>query len=419
MNQTRYNSIRTGSQASLFYMPLISLTRITPFVFFILGSILPGCNGTKKINSGKINGREMNSEREVLEKGNPDSSYYTLADFARVEKIDAHVHVYTTGTSFLQQAETDHFRLLAINVEESDAPPVIEQEAICVAQLKAFPDRIAYATALPVRNWNQEDWQEQTIAWLKQSFAKGAIAVKIYKNVGMELKDKEGKLVMADDPKFDPILDYLEKNQVPLIGHLGEPRNCWLPVEKMTVNGDKKYYTNHPEYHMYLHPECPSYEDQIRARDHMLEKHPGLHFVGAHLGSMEWSVDELAKKLDRYPNMVVDMAARISHFQYQAITDRQKVHDFFIRYQDRLLYATDRIADDNNNTPEFGKGIHEIWFNDWAFFVTDEKMNRPGMDSTFSGLKLPKDVVDKIYRRNAEKWFRNKPHCTTGTTLYE
>ncbi|MHA4811631.1 amidohydrolase family protein [Flavitalea flava] len=357
------------------------------------------CTGTKK--SGAARGNSVTPF-------DTSSVFYSLADFNRVEKIDAHVHVFTSGTFFLQQAEADNFRLLTINVEESDAPPIGEQEAICVRQLKAFPGRIAYATALPVRNWNNPDWQEQTISWLEQSFSKGAIAVKIYKNVGMELKDKEGKLVMADNPKFDPILDYLEKNRIPLIGHLGEPRNCWLPIEKMTVNGDKKYYAGHPEYHMYLHPEFPSYEEQISARDHLLDKHPGLHFIGAHLGSLEWSVDELAKELDRYPNMVVDMAARISHFQYQAITDWQKVHDFFIRYQDRLLYATDRIAEDNNNTPAFKKSVHEAWLNDWAFFVTDERMTRPGMDSAFSGLKLPGMVIDKIYRKNAEKWFGNK-----------
>ena len=79
----------------------------------------------------------------------------------------------------------------------------------------------------------------------------------------------------------------------------------------------------------------------MRARDHMLEKHPGLQFIGAHLGSLEWSVDELAKRLDKFPNMAVDMAARISHLQYQAKINWQKVHDFCIKYQDRLLYATD------------------------------------------------------------------------------
>ena len=106
----------------------------------------------------------------------------------------------------------------------------------------------------------------------------------------------------------------------------------------MTVNNDKNYYKEHPQYHMYLHPDYLSYDDQIVSRDHMLSRHPNLRVVGAHPGSLEWSVDELAKRLDLYPNFAVDMAAHICHFQVQ---DRQKVRDFIMKYQDRLLYGTD------------------------------------------------------------------------------
>ena len=92
----------------------------------------------------------------------------------------------------------------------------------------------------------------------------------------------------------------------------------------MTVKNDREYFEGHPEYHMYLHPEYPSYEQQIAARDNMLAKHPGLRFDGAHLASLEWSLDEVAKRLDKFPNMVVDMAERISHIQYQAVHDHKK-----------------------------------------------------------------------------------------------
>ena len=79
-----------------------------------------------------------------------------------------------------------------------------------------------------------------------------------------------------------------------LMGHL-EPRNCWLPLEEMTVKNDRRYFQNNPQYHMYLHPEMPSYEEQLAARDRMLGKHPNLPFLGAHFGSLEWSVDALAR----------------------------------------------------------------------------------------------------------------------------
>ena len=259
-----------------------------------------------------------------------DSGFYTADDFKAVEKYDTHVHINSDDTTFIQQAKEDNFRLLTINVNSPDDPAIEEQRSLALRLIKAYPDRLAYATTFNVKNWDSNEWQPQTLAYLKESFEKGAIAVKIWKNIGMELRDKNGKFVMIDDSRFDPVLDFIEKNHVTLLGHFGEPKNCWLPVEQMTVAGDKGYFSKHPEYHMYLHPEYPSYEDQINARDNMLKKHPNLRFVGAHLGSLEWNVDELAKRLDKFPNMAVDMAARISHLQFQSAKNWQKVHDFII-----------------------------------------------------------------------------------------
>jgi predicted TIM-barrel fold metal-dependent hydrolase len=130
-----------------------------------------------------------------------------------------------------------------------------------------------------------------------------------------------------------------------------------------------------------------------------------LRFVGAHLGSLEWSVDELAKRLDKFPNMAVDMAERISHFELQAQKDREKVRSFFIKYQDRLIYGTDFIVD-GKNPAEMSAHVHDVRLSHWEFFTTDDKMNVPGsVDGDFAGLKLPREVIDKIYLKNAEKWF--------------
>lgn len=366
---------------------------IIPLLIF-----LQGCSQKRNIASTK--------ETEAPE-------FYTVDDFASVEKFDVHVHIrQEIDTVFIKQAEEDNFRLLNVNVHSGSGMPIEEQQQFAIQQVKAFPDRIAYATAFSVQNWDSKNWEKETLAYLKDSFSKGAVAVKVWKNIGLELRENNGDFVMIDDPRFDPIFDYLAENKITLIGHLGEPKNTWLPIEEMTVNGDKNYFTDHPQYHMHLHPEYPSYEDQIKARDQMLEKHPDLLFVGAHLGSLEWSVEELAKRLDKYPNMAVDMAERISHLQYQAITDWQKVHDFLIKYQDRLLYATDLrisasdiVAKGLSDPVDVRKHAHEVWLRHWRFFTTDEMMSVPKVDGEFKGMKLPKEVVDKIYRKNAEKWF--------------
>jgi hypothetical protein len=97
----------------------------------------------------------------------------------------------------------------------------------------------------------------------------------------------------------------------------------------MTTKNDSNYFAENPQYHMFLHPEFPSYEEQMAARDRMLDKNPGLVFIGCHLASLEWSVDELGKWLDKYPNTAVDMAARMGQLFYQTRDNREKVRDFF------------------------------------------------------------------------------------------
>ncbi|GEO07531.1 amidohydrolase family protein [Segetibacter aerophilus] len=345
------------------------------------------------------------ANKAALNTGAGEKDFYSVDDFLNVIKYDTHVHLNVDDPTFVAQARADNFRLLAVNVNPSYYPPIEEQRRIAMKLVKANPTQLAYATTFSLDNWESEEWQQKALNYLKESFDKGAIAVKVWKNVGMELKDKNGKFVMIDNEKFDPIIDYLAKRKITLIGHLGEPKNAWLPLDQMTIKSNQNYFSKHPEYHMYLHPEYPTYEDQISARDHMLEKHQDLRFVGAHLGSLEWSIEELAKRLDKFPNMAVDMAARLSALQYQAVANWKGVRNFFIKYQDRLIYATDLEVSAPVKTAELQKRVHESWLRDWKFFVNDEAMHSTGFDAEFKGLKLPKTVIDKIYRTNAEKWF--------------
>jgi len=143
----------------------------------------------------------------------------------------------------------------------------------------------------------------------------------------------------------------------------------------------------------------------MAARDRMLEKNKNLPFLGAHLASLEWSVEELAKFLDRFPNAVVDMAARMGQVQYQSQREREKVRNFMIKYQDRILYATDLTYAPDANPQEFKTEVHEKWLKDWMYLNTEEMMTAPEIDGEFQGLALPKSVIDKIYRINALKTF--------------
>jgi predicted TIM-barrel fold metal-dependent hydrolase len=334
-------------------------------------------------------------------------TYCTTEDFVNMEKIDIHCHISVDRPDFMNEAIANNFRILTINTDAFEDPTIEEQQEFALKQIKEFPDDLSYLTAFSLEGWDSPEWQEKTIAYISNSFKNGAIGVKVWKNIGMVEKDKDGNFIMIDNPQFDPIFDYIEKMDKTVCGHLGEPKNCWLPGDSMTVNNDKRYFAEHPEYHMYLHPEYPSYEAQIEARDNMLKKHPNLRFMGAHLGSLEWSVDELAKRFDMFPNMTVDMAARICHIEKQSQSDWQKVRDFFIKYQDRIIYGTDEGDYDGADADPavMSEKVRTVWIRDWEFMTTDNEMTSWEVDGKFKGLKLPKEVIEKIYYKNAVKWF--------------
>jgi hypothetical protein len=290
-------------------------------------------------------------------------------------------------------------------VDAAGNPPLQEQEKFSIQQTKAHPEQIQYITAFSVTRWDSGNWVKKVISQLKTSFDNGALGIKIWKNIGMVEKDSAGNFIMIDNPRFDPVIQYIIDQNKTVIGHLGEPRNCWLPLEQMTVNNDREYFKNHPEYHMFLHPEYPSYEEQITARDRFIARHPNVRFVGAHLGSLEYDVDSLAKRLDRFPNMAVDMAARVGHLQYQTKSNREKIRNFMIQYQDRLIYGSDHGMEEADSVETTKAYLHKRWTEDWKFFVTDKQMTVEELDGEFQGLQLPKQVIDKIYYKNAVKWF--------------
>lgn len=328
-----------------------------------------------------------------------------MEDFPLVEKIDAHYHIYTAENNSVEQAQKDNFKLFAINTYSGGCERVVEDHQWLKAAHNKSPGVVSYSATFCLDGWDDPAWMNNSISWIDQCVADGANSVKVWKNIGMEFRDKDNILIMIDDAQFDPIFQHLTEKGIPLVGHLGEPKNCWLPLEEMTTNNDKNYFTNNPQYHMFIHPEFPSYEEQMAARDRMLDKNPDLVFIGCHLASLEWSVDELGQWFDKYPNAAVDMAARMGQLFYQTVEDREKVRNFFIKYQDRLLYGTD-IIDRGENKENFQNRMYETWLRDWEYLVTENEMTSNLINGKFSGLQLPKEVVNKIYAGNFKKWYK-------------
>jgi predicted TIM-barrel fold metal-dependent hydrolase len=257
--------------------------------------------------------------------------------------------------------------------------------------------RAAWCSTFDPQDWESPGFAEHVIASLDKTFEDGAIAVKIYKSMGMELKARSGTYLMPDNAVFDPIYEALAARGKTLYAHLAEPSAAWRPLDPSSPHYG--YYKNNPDWHMYLHPERPSKEAILAARDRILAHHPKLRVVGCHLGSMEENVDDIAKRFDRYPNFAVDTAARVPDLMLQP---REKVRAFLIKYQDRVLYATDLVALAGEDADESVKRWEDEYGRDWKYFATDETVEYSGRK--IRGLALPEPVLRKFYHANALRW---------------
>jgi hypothetical protein len=318
--------------------------------------------------------------------------------------IDAHMHYADDHPDFLALLAEYDLKFLNICFVKDPKLDWRDQADLYQQMASAHPHRFAWCTSFTLPDFVTPDWQDQAIAALDADFANGAIACKVWKNVGMELRKPDGSFVMPDDPIFDPVYEHLAARNRTLLTHIAEPLGCWLPLDSNNPHVD--YYRNNPEWHMYNRADYPSHGQLIAARDNLVAKHPRLRVVGAHLGSLEYDVDEVAARFDRFPNFAVDISARLVDL---AVQPTAKVRDFFLRYADRILFGTDVVmrqrpstmpADDRATALERLRAGYETHF---AYFEQDEEVvirNR-----VTKGLNLPAATLDQFYVESARAWY--------------
>jgi predicted TIM-barrel fold metal-dependent hydrolase len=324
-----------------------------------------------------------------------------LKDFAQIGPIDAHVHIYKDDPALNALIERLNLRAVNICVIDDRDPDFrdLEPQRTAVLQIrKSTQGRIAFCTTFRPYAFEEPGFRAGAIRQLNDDFAQGAVAVKIYKVMGMEMKSKAGKWVMPDDAAFMPIYGDIASRQRTLVAHLAEPDSCWQAPNP--ASPDYSYYKEHPGEYAYAHPEWPRKEAILAARDRLVKANPDLRVVGAHLGSMESNVDDIARRFDAYPNFAVDMAARLPYFMIQP---REKVRAFLLKYQDRVLYATDLVVFPRSKTEDTLAEFRHTYARDWKFLATDEKVEYLG--HTYQGLALPRPVLQKLFHDNSARWF--------------
>jgi predicted TIM-barrel fold metal-dependent hydrolase len=329
-----------------------------------------------------------------------DDTAQALKAFASMHPIDVHVHVFKTDPAFHNLLERLNLKLLNILVMDdtlSYRKQLEPQIRDALALVRSSGGHIALCTTFDPYRFDDPGFDAESIKQIDRDFADGAVAVKIWKNIGMEIKDSHGKFIMADDAKFEPIYKDIARHGKTLMTHLAEPDVAWGPPDPSDPSWS--YYQENPQWFLYNKPGFPSKEEILKARDHVLVENPQLRMVGVHLGSMEKSLDNIAAHFDRYPNFAVDTAARM---EYLMMAPPDKVRAFLMKYQDRVLYGTDL---DLLARAEVQKSLREwqgTYARDWRFLATDEHFESGGIKA--HGLKLPAPVLQKIFRTNAIHW---------------
>ncbi len=316
------------------------------------------------------------------------------------ERIDAHVHAFQPSPAYYRLLDQLHLRVINICVLDKYDPgfeTVAPQQAMARRVYRESRHKAAWCSTFDPGDWESPGFADATVRSLDESFRQGAVAVKIYKSVGMELKSRSGKYLMPDDPAFAPIWRFLAQRNRTLYAHLAEPTAAWRPLDPASPHYG--YYKANPDWHMFRHPERPSKETILAARDRVLAANPNLRVVGCHLGSMEDDVDAIAGRLDRYPNFAVDTAARVKDLKAQP---RDKVRAFLIRYQDRVLYGTDLQLPAQGDVNKAIQSMRSVYALDWKYFATGEWIEARG--GRVQGLALPPAVLRKIFRENALRW---------------
>lgn len=318
--------------------------------------------------------------------------------------IDAHIHCVGDHPDSLALLEELDLKLLNVCVahlnQDWRGTEAVPYEGLA----REHPSRYAWCASFAPPAFDRTDYAAWVIEGLERDFANGAIACKAWKNLGMEIKDPSGKYLMVDDPLFQPIFEHLAALGKPLLMHIGEPLACWQPLDPR--NPHYGYYSKNPRWHMHGRTDLPSHAQLIAARDRVLENHPRLRVIGAHLGSLEHDVREVARRFERFPNFAVDTSARLPDLAFQ---DAGLVRAFFEKYPDRILFGTDIVCRKPHGqmTPaERGSFLEDMRHNyrrQLAYFGGRAPVEILGRK--VPGLGLSAEILGKFFSANARAWY--------------
>jgi len=272
-------------------------------------------------------------------------------------------------------------------------------EEVLNAHLEHFkrpaPDRFKIFGGVDWSRWPEmgnafPDWAAARLRLQKE---RGAEGLKIWKSLGLQVRDGRDELVAVDDPCLDPLWETAGELGLPVVIHVADPPAFFEPVDEHNERWEE--LQAHPDW-QFPSPPFPSFLSIIHGLANLVARHPRTTFIGAHVGCYAEDLPWVGALLDRYPNFYVDIAARLGELGRQPYTARR----FFIQYAGRILFGSD-LGPDLEAYRLYYRGLET---DDEYFSYNTGEVPVQGRWH-ICGLYLPDEVLASVYYRNAEVVF--------------
>lgn len=340
----------------------------------------------------------------------------TPADW-RAEKrlIDLHLHINSTADHLRRAVSIMDSVGIGLGVNLSGGTVTSKEGGASAFERnkkladELFPGRFVLYMNLDYSGWDEADFAERAVKQIEEGHRLGAAGLKEYKRLGLNLRDKSGALIKIDDPKLSGVWKRCGELGMPISIHVADPKAFWEPYndknERWTELKDhKNWWFGDAKVH-------PPRMDLLDALDRVIKRHPKTTFVCVHFANNAEDLDWVETALDRNPNMMADLAARIPEIGRHA---PEKVRRLFIKHQDRIFFATDFQVYDRLTLGSGGSGPAptdedaRIFFEKhWRWLETNDRdfehMTPIQGEWKISAIGLPDSVLRKIYFDNARK----------------
>ena len=255
---------------------------------------------------------------------------------------------------------------------------------------EAHPGRFLTYALIDFSGIEQDGWSKREAARLESGFRAGAKGLKFHKSFGLGFRYPDGRFVAVDDPKLDPIWEVCAQYKRPVEIHTGDPGAFFTPLD----NENERWHelNDHPDW-LFHGKSFPARSDLHAQRNRVIARHPKTIFICAHMANDGEDLATLAQWLDSYPNMFVDIDARISELGRQPYSARK----FFLKYQDRIMFGTDT----NPNRSAY-RMYYRFLETDDEYFDPAGGHHRQGFWMIY-GVFLPNEILEKLYVKNAER----------------